>query len=431
MPSPPLWQAPVATDPVNATVALPGSKSMTNRALILATLAETPTLLRRPLRSRDTLLMVGALRALGAEITGQPDWRVTPLSPRQPDGGGLPVPVDVGNAGTVLRFVPPVAALVHGDVGFDGDPRARERPVGPLLGALRTLGAHIYDGGRGALPFTVHGHGGLAGGRVTMDASVSSQLVSGLLLAAPGFAKGAEVRHQGPAIPSAPHLAMTVHMLRTVGAEVDDATPDVWRVAPGKLDGGEVMIEPDLSNAAPFLAAAMITGGRITVSGWPAETTQPGRLLHDLLTAMGGSVSLDSGGLTVRGGDAIHGIDADLRAGGELTPTIAALAALADSPSRLYGVAHLRTHETDRLAALASEIGNLGGDVRETDDGLVITPRPLRGGIFGTHDDHRLATAAAVLGLAVPDLRIENIATTGKTLPEFADLWTRMLAESR
>jgi 3-phosphoshikimate 1-carboxyvinyltransferase len=460
MPSPPLWPALAASGPVDAVVVLPGSKSMTNRALILAALAETPTVVRRPLRSRDTMLMAAALRALGAEVSagvaaepdtpspdgpsfagpgeagpgespaGPDDWRVTPRSAADDrDGGNPAMAIDVGNAGTVLRFVPPVATLARGNVRFDGDPRARERPVGPLLTALRRLGAHIYDAGRPALPFTVHGHGRLCGGTVTVDASMSSQLVSGLLLAAPGFEKGAEVRHEGSPIPSTPHLTMTVAMLRAAGAEVDDSTPDRWRVAPGKLDGGDVAIEPDLSNAAPFLAAALVTGGRVTVRDWPTETAQPGALLRELLTDMGGSVEWDAAGLTVRGTGTVHGIDADLRACGELTPVIAALAALADAPSRLRGIAHLRTHETDRLAALVREINQLGGDARETEDGLEITPRPLRAGTFATYDDHRLATAAAVLGLAVPGVLVENIATTAKTLPEFADLWAAMLSD--
>lgn len=463
MPSPPHWPAPLAQGPVDATVSLPGSKSMTNRALVIAALADGPTVLRHPLRSRDTLLMAAALRTLGADIRMGPDddagsggpivvdpagagdaarstdtaapgiWEVTPIgdSPAPVgDSSGRPPEVDVGNAGTVLRFVPPVATLVRGDVAFDGDPRARERPVGPLLDALRRLGAHIWDAGRGGLPFTVHGNGRLPGGEVTVDASLSSQLVSGLLLSAPAFDKGALVRHEGAPIPSTPHVTMTVSMLRAAGAEVDDATPDEWRVEPGTLRGGDVVIEPDLSNAAPFLAAALVTGGRVTVRDWPADTVQPGALLADILTDMGGTVETGADGLTVRGKGIIHGIDADLHDCGELTPVIAALAALADAPSRLRGIAHLRTHETDRLAALVRELGRLGADARETDDGLEILPRPLHGGTFATYDDHRLATAGAVLGLVVPGVHVENIATTGKTLPRFADLWTDMLGKA-
>ncbi|WP_412516702.1 3-phosphoshikimate 1-carboxyvinyltransferase [Actinomadura madurae] len=420
--SAPHWSAPVARAPVDATVPLPGSKSMTNRALVLAALAEAPVCVTRPLHSRDTELMADALRDLGTSIgEDAADWQVMP----EPLKG--PARVDVGLAGTVMRFLPPVAALASGEVFVDGDPRARERPMGPIVTALRALGADIDDGGRGALPFTVRGTGSVAGGRVTIDASASSQLVSGLLLAAPRFAKGVEVRHEGPPVPSAPHLAMTVRMLRDAGAEVE-TEHDVWRVAPGPLRGGDRVIEPDLSNAAQFLGAALVTGGRVTVPDWPADTTQPGDALRGLLAAMGAEVTRGPDGLTVRGPGGLAGLDADLHEVGELTPVLAALCALADSPSRLTGIAHLRGHETDRLAALAAEINGLGGDVAELPDGLAIRPRPLRGGVFRTYDDHRMVMAAAVLGLAVPGIEVENPGTVGKTLPDFTRQWASMLA---
>jgi 3-phosphoshikimate 1-carboxyvinyltransferase len=418
---PQMWSAPVADGPADAQVTLPGSKSMTNRALILGALAAGETLVRRPLRSRDTLLMAGALRELGVTILESDDehdgdWRVVPGELRGP------ARLDVGLAGTVMRFVPPVAALAVGDVDFDGDPYARKRPMSAILAALRVLGADVEGD---ALPFTVHGTGSVPGGSVTIDASGSSQMVSGLLLAAPRYGKGAEVRHEGPPVPSGAHLTMTVEMLREAGAMVETA-PDVWRVHPGGLRGGVVDVEPDLSNAAPFLAAALVTGGRVSVRGWPAETTQPGDALRHLLAEMGATVAYERGDLTVRGG-AIHGIDADLGDVNELTCVLAALAALADGPSRLRGIAHMRGHETDRLAALTSEINGLGGDVRELPDGLEIRPRPLHGGVFRTYDDHRMVMAAAVLGLAVPGVEVENPATVGKTLPEFGELWAGML----
>jgi 3-phosphoshikimate 1-carboxyvinyltransferase len=423
MPLQQLWPAPAATGPVAATVALPGSKSMTNRALVLAALAAEPTVVSRPLRSRDTLLMAAALRALGVEVTGESgedDWTVTPGALRGP------ATADCGLAGTVMRFIPPVTALATGDVTVDGDERARERPMRPLISALRTLGVEIDDAGRGALPFTVRGRGGVKGGSVTIDASGSSQLVSGLLLAAPRFDAGIEVRHEGPPVPSAPHLAMTVQMLRARGADVTSGR-DEWRVAPGPLRGGESVIEPDLSNAAQFFGAALVTGGRVTVRDWPADTTQPGDALRHLLAAMGAKVSHGPDGLTVRGTGAFGGMDADLHEVGELTPVLAALAALADGPSRLTGIAHLRGHETDRLAALAAELNALGGDVRELPDGLEIRPQPLHAGVFHTYDDHRMVMAAALLGLAVPGIAVENVATVGKTLPEFTELWREML----
>ncbi|MBN6053628.1 3-phosphoshikimate 1-carboxyvinyltransferase [Nonomuraea sp. RK-328] len=417
------WPAPVATGPVAASVELPGSKSVTNRALVLAALAEGPGTVRRALRSRDADLMVAALRALGArlepvaETSASVDWRVTP----GPVRGGAHV--DAGLAGTVMRFVPPVAALADGPVSFDGDPHARKRPMGPILDALRALGARVEGD---ALPFTVSGP--IAGGEVTIDASASSQFVSGLLLTAARFEKGVTIRHSGPPVPSQPHIDMTVQMLRAAGVRVDDGERDVWRVEPGPIAPRDLPVEPDLSNAAPFLAAAMVTGGTVTIPGWPAVTTQPGDALRGLLADMGATVHLgDDGELSVTGTGRIEGIDADLRDVGELTPTIAALAALASSPSRVRGVAHLRGHETDRLAALATEINRLGGDAEETTDGLIVRPRPLHGGVFHSYDDHRMATAGAVIGLAVPGVEVENIATTGKTLPEFTDMWASML----
>jgi 3-phosphoshikimate 1-carboxyvinyltransferase len=426
------WSAPLADGPVDADVTLPGSKSMTNRALILAALATGPTVIERPLRSRDTLLMAEALRGLGvpvldsnadsnADSGGGPDWRVVP--------GGLhgPAQIDVGLAGTVMRFVPPVAALAGGDICFDGDPRARQRPMRPLLTALRALGVDIDDGGRGGLPFVVRARGTVAGGAVTIDASGSSQLLSGLLLAAPRYDKGLEVRHEGSKVPSGPHLAMTVEMLRGLGGAVETGE-NTWRVAPGPISGGRSPIEPDLSNAAPFVAAALVTGGRVTVPDWPVETTQPGDGLRALVPALGGTVSRDGDGVTVRGGDVIHGIEVDLGDVNELTCVVAALAALADGPSRLTGIAHMRGHETDRLAALVAEINALGGDARELEDGLEIRPRPLRAGVFHTYHDHRMVMAGATLGLAVPGIEVENVATVGKTMPEFTQLWTGMLA---
>ncbi len=460
-----LWPAPNATAPVRAQVTVPGSKSMTNRALVLAALAANPGVIVNPLEARDTLLMRQALATLGAaieDLPGQPSWRVAPGQPRTDTS------VDVGNAGTVMRFVPPVAALTGVSVAFHGDARASERPVGPMLAALRELGAVIDDCDRAAFPFTVHGTGSLAGGVVTVDASASSQLISGLLLAAPRCDKGVEIRQQGPKPPSAPHIAMTVQMLRDAGAVVETWTrggetggretggretggretggretggretggreaaewgPDTWRVQPGAIGFHEVIVQPDVSNAVPFLAAALVTGGTVTISGWPAVTSQPAREIIGLLTDMGAGCELGSDGLAVTGTGTIHGIDASLADASESALVVAALAALADSPSRLTGIGHMRTHETDRLAALATEINALGGNVTELADGLEIRPRPLRAGgrPFASYDDHRLVMAAAVIGLAVPGLEVQNVATVGKTFPSFTGLWTAML----
>ena len=423
------WTAPEAESPLDAVVEVPGSKSLTNRYLVLAAIADGPGLLRGALVSRDTLLMADALEALGARIEQRgTDWAVEPirLGRRAPFGAG-PVDVECGLAGTVMRFVPPVAALLGRPVRFDGDAEARVRPMGPVLQALRDLGARVDDDARGTLPFTVTGPRGLQGGLVDVDASASSQFVSGLLLAAPRFAQGMVLRHTGPTLPSLPHIVMTVDVLRGAGITVDDSRPHIWEVAPGPVAAREVRVEPDLSNAAPFLAAALVAGGTVRVPGWPAQTTQPGALLPDLLTRMGGRAERSGDVLAVSGTGRIHGIDVDLREAGELAPTIAALATLAHGPSRLRGIAHMRGHETDRLAALATEITRLGGQAEQTHDGLVITPRPLHGGVWQTYRDHRMATAGALVGLRVSGVRVVDVDTTAKTLPGFTGMWARML----
>jgi len=420
------WRAPAAHGPVRATLRLPGSKSITNRALILAALSDSPSVVRGALQARDTALAAEALRALGHGMQSRgTDVEVAPgsLAP------GTAVSVGVGNAGTVMRFLPAVAALTPAAVAFDGDPRARQRPVGALLSALRALGVSIDDGGRGALPFTVHGTGSVPGGPVTLDASESSQLVSGLLLAAPRFTEGVEVRHSGPPVPSLPHIEMTVRMLRGAGAHVEVGAgerPDSWVVRPGRLNLGDFTVEPDLSNAGPFLAAALVTGGSVTIRDWPAESLQAADAILDVITGMGGSVARGDSGLTVTGPEVVNGIDADLRDIPELCLPLTSVAALASGPSTFTGVGHTRSQETDRLAAIAKEINALGGDVSELPDGLSVTPRPLRvpaDHAFDSYDDHRMVMAAAVLGLGVPGIEVLNAATVGKTFPDFTTLW--------
>jgi 3-phosphoshikimate 1-carboxyvinyltransferase len=416
-----LWPAPRAVGPVHARVALPGSKSLTNRALVLAALADGPSVVRRALRSRDSTLMAAALTALGTEIdTEGADWPVTPAAFGTYPAGTA---VDCGLAGTVMRFVPPVAALGTGAVAFDGDPHARTRPMGEVLGALAHLGVTVEDGGRGTLPFTIVGAGAVRGGTVVLDASASSQFVSALLLSGARYDRGVDVRHDGKPVPSLPHLDMTVAVLRDHGVEVDDSEPNRWHVLPGPVRAVDVEIEPDLSNAAPFLMLALTTGGTVTVPDWPQRTTQAGDALRDLLTQMGADVTLGDDGLTVRGSGTIDGIDVDLHDLGELTPALAALCALASGPSQLRGIAHIRGHETDRLAALARELGGLGAEVVEREDGLAIRPAALHGGVFHTYADHRMAHAGVVIGSAVDGVLVEDVGTTGKTFPGFADVW--------
>ncbi|MFM6841414.1 MAG: 3-phosphoshikimate 1-carboxyvinyltransferase [Candidatus Planktophila sp.] len=425
----PLWPAPFrGKRPVDAIVTIPGSKSVTNRALILAAQATTPSIIRRPLVSRDSELMSAGLVAMGVGIDSGSDvqgdyWVITPAPLKGP------AKVDVGNAGTVMRFLPPLAALATGDIEFDGDPRSYERPLGPVIKALEDLGITIEHDGRYSLPMVMKSQGSIPGGNLTIDASASSQFLSALLLVAPSMTNGITVKHLGGTLPSMPHIEMTVQMLRDFGATVTvDAAAQTWRVEPGALHGVDLVIEPDLSNAAPFISLAMVCGGSITISDWPRNTTQPGDQLRDIFTSMGSTVEFIDGGLRVIGGDSIHGIDIDLHDVGELTPSIAALAALADSPSHLRGIGHLRLHETDRLAALTREINELGGNVIEEETALHITPAPLHSGVFHTYEDHRLATAGAVIGLVVAGIEVENIATTRKTLTDFPGLWKSLLA---
>ena len=421
-----LWPAPFrGRKPISSQVSIPGSKSVTNRALILAAQATSPSIIRKPLISRDSELMSAGLVALGVGIHDEGDnqsWKITP----EPLKG--PAHIDVGNAGTVMRFLPPLAALAKGEIAFDGDPRSYERPIGPVIKALEELGIEIDHQGRYSLPMVIRGTGVIPGGKLTIDASKSSQFLSALLLVGPSMANGITVTHNGSSLPSMPHIDMTVQMLRDFGAEVDvDKAAQSWSVKAGTLKGQDLVIEPDLSNAAPFLSIAMVCGGSITITDWPQKTTQPGDYLREIFTKMGARVALNAGGLTLTGSGSIHGIDIDLHDVGELTPSIAALAALADSPSHLRGIGHLRMHETDRLAALTREINALGGNVVEEETALHITPAPLHGGTFHTYEDHRLATAGAVIGLVTPDVLIENVATTRKTLPDFPGLWESLV----
>lgn len=419
------WSAPTTSSPVHATVTVPGSKSQTNRALVLAALATAngASTIGGALRSRDTDLMIGALQALGVTVDGDGDalgvsGRIAPLDGAQ---------IDCGLAGTVLRFVPPVAALGTATVTFDGDEQARTRPITPLLDALRGLGVDIDGEG---LPFAVRGVGTVAGGTVEIDASASSQFVSGLLLSGACFTKGLTVVHTGESVPSAPHVAMTVAMLRDAGVDVDDREPNRWRVSPGPVAARHWNIEPDLSNAVPFLAAAVVSGGAVRLTGWPRVSTQPAETIISILGKLGSVVRHGDTYLEVCGAGEYGGIDVDLHEVGELTPAVAALAALASpgAVSKLSGVAHLRGHETDRLAALSAEINGLGGQCEETADGLIITARPLHGGLWRSYADHRMATAGAIVGLRVPDVAVEDIETTAKTLPGFPQLWADMLA---
>ncbi|MDE0573838.1 3-phosphoshikimate 1-carboxyvinyltransferase [Demequina sp. B12] len=423
-----VWRAPVASAPLDATVEVPGSKSLTNRFLPLAALADAPVTIRGGLRSRDSDLMIAALRELGVSVDDSgPHWTVTPAPLR---GGGH---VFTGLAGTVMRFVPPLVLLADAPVTFDGDEEARVRPMGPLLEALRALGATVEDDGRGTLPFTITPPTQIAA-EVDVDASASSQFVTALLLVAPRLPHGLTVRHVGDNLPSLPHIDMTCETLRNAGVRVDQPDSCTWVVHPGTISLGDVRVEPDLSNAGPFIAAPLVAGGTVRIPGWPSTTTQPGALFPQILERMGATCTLDGDVLSVTAPGLaegqIDGIDADLSPAGEITPTIAALCALADAPSVLTGIAHLRGHETDRLAAISTEVDRVGGRCLAGDDSLTFDGRPLTGlkpAVMDSYHDHRMATFAAVIGLAVDGIDILHVGTTAKTMPDFPQMWKDML----
>lgn len=424
------WAAPWVDTPVQATVTVPGSKSLTNRKLILAALADAPSTLTAPLHSDDSQRMIEALRALGVEVdelpgTGEfgPDLRVSPPAVFRGD-----VTIDCGQAGTVMRFIAPLAGLSEGDVTITAHASALHRPMGEMIKALRVIGADIDDGGNWSLPFTVRGRGHIRGGEVVIDASASSQFVSGLLLAAPRFDVGLHLIHSGARLPSIPHIDMTVETLARRGIQIERPSATEWVVPAGVPRGRDAAIEPDLSNAAPFLAAALLTGGAVTIPGWPASSTQPGALLPEILALLGARTGRRRGALTVTGSGRVAGVDLDLTAASELTPTLFALAAFADAPTTLHGIGHIRGHETNRIDALVSNLRGLGGDAEELPDGIRIIPAPLHGGLWRAHHDHRIATAGALIGLRVPGVEVDDIGTTAKTMPEFPQLWHAMLA---
>jgi 3-phosphoshikimate 1-carboxyvinyltransferase len=413
------WAAPLAKSAISAHLSIPGSKSLNNRELVLSALASSPSEILNHLESRDSSLMIQALKQLGSEIESTPNsLRITP----KPISG--PAQIDCGLAGTVMRFVPPVAALAEGEISFDGDVAARARPMKTTVDSLRALGVEVSGSG---LPFTIHGTGEVLGGELSINATESSQFVSGLLLVAARFKNGLSLNHTGKTLPSMPHIDMTIDTLTKRGVKVTKLSNTSWRVEPGEISGRTVEIEPDLSNAGPFMAAALVAGGTVTVENWPTSTTQVGNEFVSLLTLMGGQVSRTGTGMSVTGTGEIKGIEIDLSSAGELTPVIAALAALAKSKSVISGVGHLRGHETNRLKALVDEINSIGGKATETSDGLIVEPADLRGGLWKTYGDHRMATAGAIIGLRVPGIEIEDITVTSKTMPAFESLWRKML----
>lgn len=411
------WTAPARSTAFDAVVALPGSKSQTNRELVLSALAAGPSTLAQPLVSRDTELMAQALERLGAQIERhEHGWQVIPLTP----GTSVSTSIQCGLAGTVMRFVPPIAALLNGQVSFDGDPAARKRPMSTTIDSLKHLGVRI-DGGP-SLPFTVHGTGSVQGGELTIDASASSQFISALLLSAPQFERGLNLHHQGERVPSAPHIEMTIQALADRGVQVE-ASATRWTLAPQVIGARDVVIEPDLSNAGVFIGAVLVTGGTVKIQHWPRSTTQAGDRWREIAQAFGAEIVHDGQDLIMTSTGQTRAVKLDLSEVGELTPVIAAVAAFADGPSELTGIAHLRGHETDRLAAIAEQISTLGGEATITDDGLMIHPRAMHAANLKTYADHRMAHAAAIYGVRIPGVRLDDVATTSKTYPNFVTDW--------
>ena len=412
---------PFANGPVTADVRVPGSKSETNRAFVLAALADGPCTVHGALTSRDSDLMLAALRSFGVTVEGSTAEGLRLSPPAQfravPDG------IDCGLAGTVMRFAPPVALLADGPTRFFGDPHASNRPMAGLLDGLRQLGATV-DSDR--LPFTVAP--GAAGGHVVrMDSSATSQYISGLLLVGARLPRGIRIEQVGASVPSRPHIAMTAAMLRQHGVVVDEVDDNTWVVPPSAITARDMTVEPDLTNASVFLAAAAVTGGRVTIHAWPAEHQQGGGLFLDIARRFGARVDQTDGQVTLHGPRRLQGVDVDLHSASELTPVVATLGALAEGTTRIRGVGHIRGHETDRLAALVTEFRRMGLTASETADGLVVEGPPevedLVSTVFDTYADHRLVHAAAILALRVPGLSVTDLDCVGKTMPDFEADW--------
>lgn len=436
----PTWEAPLAHGSLDATVMIPGSKSLSNRFLILAALSATRTRIEGLLCSRDTELMMEALTKLGVTIETDPaDATTVHIAPPIDGVFNGNVTIDCGLAGTVMRFVPGLALFADGPVHFVGDPQAEKRPMGPLLEGLAQLGVGVtFEGAEGFLPFTVTPPTvAVSNADVSIDSSGSSQFISGLLLIGSRLRTGLRLHHTGAALPSLPHILMTTADVRAAGGSIERLDTVTWSVAPKSLDlPRSVTVEPDLSNAAPFLEAALLAGGTVRVPRWPDKTTQPGALLPGILERFGARAAIegDNGNreLVVTSSGVLSEVPSlDLSAAGELAPSVAALAVFSPGTTTLTGIAHLRGHETNRLEALVTQINRIGGHARELDDGVEI------GGVeeasfhptqMQTYADHRMATFAALVGLRVEGIVVEDIATTRKTLPDFVGMWSAMLA---
>jgi len=417
------WHAPTINFAINSTLDIPGSKSATNRAFVLAALGNSKSTISNPLFARDTNLMLDALKQLGCDVLKKENSvEISPMKKNHDE-----ISIDVGLAGTVMRFVPPLAALGMGITHFDGDERARNRPMKTLIESLKKLNVNVIDKHDGKLPFSIVSEGEIVGGELEIDASESSQFISALMLVGAKFKNGITIKHVGENLPSLPHIQMTIEMLKEVGVITNQIDKTIWKIDNQEIKSKDWKIEPDLSNAGPFLAAAMVTNGEVRIKDWPAQTTQAGNAWIEILTLMGANIQLNSNDLILKNNSEIKGIKYNLQDVGELTPVLVAISLFANSKSEFSGISHLRGHETDRLAALVENINSIGGDAKETQDGLIITPKELHGGIWKAFDDHRMATAGAVIGLKVKDIYVDDIATTSKTLPNFEKMWHKMV----
>jgi 3-phosphoshikimate 1-carboxyvinyltransferase len=419
----------LAIDPVTAPVSgvarVPGSKSITNRALLVAALADGESELTGALLSDDTRYMADALRALGVDVvTDAAGERFTVR------GGGGTFPADradlfVGNSGTTMRFLTAALPLGRGVYRIDGVPRMRQRPISPLLDALTALGARVRDeAGTGCPPVVVHADG-LPGGRVRMAGDQSSQYFTALLLAGPYAARGLEVEVIGDLV-SKPYMPMTAAVMAAFGvtAELDQSAWRTFRVAPGqRYRGRAYRVEPDASNASYFFAAAAVTGGRVRVEGLGRGSTQGDLRFVDVLAAMGATVREDDDAVEVEGpaGGALRGVNLDLGGISDTAQTLAAIAPFAEGPTTIRGVAHSRLKETDRVAAVATELRRLGQGVDEFADGLTIHPAPVRPADIATYDDHRMAMSFAITALRAPGIRLRDPGCVAKTFPSFFD----------
>jgi len=417
------WHAPTINFAINSTLDIPGSKSATNRAFVLAALGNRTSVITNALFARDTNLMLDALEKLGCKILKKSNSvEISPMNKSHNE-----ISIDVGLAGTVMRFVPPLAALAVGTTHFDGDERARNRPMKTLIESLKSLNVNVIDKNGGKLPFSIISEGEIIGGELEIDASESSQFISALMLVGAKFKNGLTIKHVGKNLPSLPHIQMTIEMLKEVGVQTNQLNQSTWRIKNQVIQSKDWHIEPDLSNAGPFLAAAMLTNGEIKINDWPLHTTQAGNSWIEILSLMGAKIELNQNQLILKSDSKIKGINYNLKDVGELTPVLVAISLFANSKSEFSGISHLRGHETDRLAALVENITAIGGDAKETEDGLIINPKNLHGGIWKSFDDHRMATAGAVIGLRVKDIYVDDIATTSKTLPNFEKMWNEMV----